>query len=271
MRLGISLPIGSGEVPDGDVISRGARAAEENGFDSVWFFDSIGRGRFALDPLIGVAVAAAATQRIEVGIGILQVPIRHPVELANRVLTAQLVCEGRLLLGVGSGSTRVDFDAVGKSFDDRMSLLTHGLATMRQLWNGGTVDGVSLNPAQAVWGGPPVIVGSWAGPRWIAAAAEEYEGWIASGFFSGYDTLKAGIDRYRAAGGKRAIVTNISLDLAAPTEPLADSDNAFHLRCAPGAARERLQKLADAGFDDAVVVYRGEGPADLPAIRALLP
>ena len=92
MRFGISLPIGSGEVPDGDVISRGARAAEENGFDSVWFFDSIGRGRFALDPLIGVAVAAAATQRIEVGIGILQVPIRHPVELANRVLTAQLVC-----------------------------------------------------------------------------------------------------------------------------------------------------------------------------------
>ena len=271
MRLGIALPIGSGEAPDGGVISRGARAAEENGFDSVWFFDSIGRGRFALDPLIGVAVAAAATQRIEVGIGILQVPIRHPVELANRVLTAQLVCEGRLLLGVGSGSTRVDFDAVGKSFDDRMSLLTHGLATMRQLWNGRTVDGVSLNPAQAVWGGPPVIIGSWAGPQWIAAAAEEYEGWIASGFFSGYDTLKAGIDRYRAAGGKRAIVTNISLDLAAPTEPLADSDNAFHLRCAPGAARERLQKLADAGFDDAVVVYRGEGPADLPAIRALLP
>ena len=174
-------------------------------------------------------------------------------------------------MGVGSGSTKVDFDAVGKSFDDRMSLLTYGLATMRQLWNGRTVDGVSLNPAQAVWGGPPVIIGSWAGPRWIAAAAEEYEGWIASGFFSGYDTLKAGIDRYRASGGKRAIVTNISLDLAAPTEPLADSDNAFHLRCAPGAARERLQKLADAGFDDAVVVYRGEGPADLPAIRALLP
>ncbi len=176
MRLGISLPLGSGEPPDGDVISRGARAAEENGFDSVWFFDSVGRGRFALDPLIGVAVAAAATQRIEVGIGILQVPIRHPVELANRVLTAQLVCEGRLLLGVGSGSTRVDFDAVGKNFDDRMSLLNHGLATMRRLWNGRTADGVSLNPAPAVWGGPPVIIGSWAGPRWIAAAAEEYEG-----------------------------------------------------------------------------------------------
>ena len=237
----------------------------------MWFFDSVGRGRFALDPLIGVAVAAAATQRIQVGIGILQVPIRHPVELANRVLTAQLVCEGRLLLGVGSGSTKVDFDAVGKSFDDRMSLLTHGLATMRRLWNGRTVDGVSLNPAPAVWGGPPVIIGSWAGPRWIAAAAEEYEGWIASGFFSGYDTLKAGIDRYRAAGGKRAIVTNISLDLAVPTEPLADSDNGFHLRCAPDAARERLQKLADAGFDAVVVVYRGEGPVDLAAIRALLP
>ena len=116
MRLGIVLPIDfgaqpAGLQPGGDVVSEGARAAEANGFDSVWFFDSIGRGRMSLDPLMGAAVAAATTERIEVGLGILQVPLRHPVELAQRVLTAQLVCGPRLLLGVGSGSTRVDFEA----------------------------------------------------------------------------------------------------------------------------------------------------------------
>ena len=269
MRLGIALPLNFGDTPDGDVISRGARAAEEHGFDSVWFFDSIGRGRFSLDPLIAAAAAAAATERVEVGIGILQAPLRHPVELANRVLTTQLLCEGRLLLGVGSGSTRVDFLAVDKNFDDRMQLLTRSLAVMRRLWNGRTVNDISLNPAPAVAGGPPVIIGSWAGPRWINTAAEEYDGWIASGFFSGFDTLRAGLDRYREAGGTRAIVTNISIDLDAPTEPLADSDNAFHLRCAPEAAAERLRKLAGAGFDDAVVVHRGDGPPNLAAIRAL--
>ncbi len=267
MRLGIALPINFGEPPANDVVSRGARDAELHGFDSVWFFDSIGRGRFSFDPLAAAAVAAAATERVEVGLGILQVPLRHPVELANRVLTTQLICEGRLLLGVGAGSTKTDFNAVGKNFDDRMQLLTHNLAVMRRLWNGRAVEDVSLNPVPAVWGGPPVLIGSWAGPRWISAAAEEYDGWIASGFFSGFATLKDGIDRYRAAGGRRAIVTNVSIDLAAPTEPLPD--NAFHLRCSSEAAAERLQQLADAGFDDAVVVHRGETPPDLAAIRAL--
>ena len=276
MRLGIALPIDFGAEPagvqaEGDIISQGARAAEGSGFDSVWFFDSIGRGRMSLDPLMGAAVAAAATERIEVGLGILQVPLRHPVELANRVLTAQVVCGSRLLLGVGSGSTRGDFEAVGQRFEDRMTLLRDGLATMRRLWNGETVDGVNLAPSNAVLGGPSVLIGSWAGPRWIASAADDYDGWIASGFFSGYNTLKEGLDRYRAAGGKRAVVTNISLDLNAPTEFLRDTENAFHLRCAPPDAAVRLQRLADAGFDDAVVVYRGGAPPDLAAIRALLP
>ena len=271
MRLGIALPIDFGGEPAGDVLSEGARAAEANGFDSVWFFDSIGRGRMSLDPLMGAAVAAAATERIEVGLGILQVPLRHPVELAQRVLTAQLVCGPRLLLGVGSGSTRGDFEAVGKRFEDRMTLLRDGLATMRRLWDGETVDGVNLAPSSAVRGGPQVLIGSWAGPRWIASAANDYDGWIASAFFSGYNTLTEGLDRYRAAGGKRAVVTNISLDLNAPTEWLRDTESAYHLRCAPPDAAARLARLADAGFDDAVVVYRGGAPPDLAAIRALLP
>ena len=271
MRLGIALPLDFGAEPAGDVVSGGAREAEAFGFDSVWFFDSIGRGRPSLDPLTAAAVAGAATERLEVGVGVLQVPLRHPVELAHRVLTTQLICEGRLLLGVGAGSTKADFDAVGKAFSERMALLRSGLDAMRRLWRGETVDGANLSPAEAARGGPPVLIGSWAGPRWIASAASDYDGWVASAFFSGFDTLRSGVERYRAAGGKRAVVTNISLDLAAPTEPLADSESAYHLRCAPDAAADRLRRLADAGFDDAVVVHRGASPPDLAAIRALLP
>ena len=271
MRLGIALPLDFGAEPAGDVVSGGAREAEAHGFDSVWFFDSIGRGRATLDPLTAAAVAGAATERLEVGVGVLQVPLRHPVELAHRVLTTQLICEGRLLLGVGAGSTKTDFDAVGKEFGERMALLRSGLDAMRRLWRGEIVDGANLTPAEAARGGPPVLIGSWAGPRWIASAASDYDGWVASAFFSGFDTLRSGVERYRAAGGKRAVVTNISLDLDAPTEPLADSESAYHLRCAPDAAADRLRRLADAGFDDAVVVHRGASPPDLPAIRALLP
>ena len=200
MRLGIALPIGRGEEPSGDVVSRDARAAEEAGFDSVWFFDSIGRGRMSLDPLIGVSVAAAASTRLEVGIGILQVPLRNPVELAHRVLSAQMVCEGRLLLGVGAGSTRGDFEALGLDFDSRMRALHEGLATMRRLWDGEEYAGANLSPLSEVRGGPPVLIGSWTSERWISRAAREFDGWIASAAFTGFDSLAAGIKGYREAG-----------------------------------------------------------------------
>jgi len=63
-------------------------------------------------------------------------------------------------------------------------------------------------------------------------------------------------------------VTNIVTDLATPTEALAD-DAPFHLRCALAATR--LGRLADLGFDDAILVSRLPTEAHLTAMRALLP
>ena len=270
MRLGIALPLDFDTEPTNDVFSEGASLAETHGFDSVWFFDSLGRKRLSFDPLIGASVAAAATRHIEIGIGILQVPIRNPYELANRVLTAHLICEGRLTLGVGSGSTRIDFEAVGKNFNDRMNLLRDGLEIMKKLWRGEEVNGIDLCPASVTLGGPSIVIGSWAGPKWINSAAGNYDGWIASAYFSGFDTLKNGIKQYKEAGGKRAIVTNISLAFDSQSEPLQDSDNSFHLMCEPEIASERLEKLKNIGFDDAIVVYRGSDPIDLKKIRSLV-
>ena len=67
------------------------------------------------------------------------------------------------------------------------------------------------------------------------------------------------------------IATNIAVDLAAPTTALPDSAP-FHLRCAPRDAAERMRRLADLGFDDAILVHRGgQTEADLTAMRALVP
>jgi alkanesulfonate monooxygenase SsuD/methylene tetrahydromethanopterin reductase-like flavin-dependent oxidoreductase (luciferase family) len=200
---------------------------------------------------------------------VLQVPLRNPVELAHRILTAHLVCQGRLLLGVGAGSTAADFEAVGLDFKGRMRALEEALPLMRRLWRGEKVDGTDLTPWPAALGGPPVLVGSWNGERWIPRAAREFDGWIASAAKTSLRALTEGIGRFRAAGGKRAIVTNIAVDLGAPTAPLAD-DAPFHLRCAPDAAARRLQELRDLGFDDAVLVQRPATEAKLAAARALL-
>jgi alkanesulfonate monooxygenase SsuD/methylene tetrahydromethanopterin reductase-like flavin-dependent oxidoreductase (luciferase family) len=270
MRLGLALPTTTpdGRPLTGSALILGARAIERAGFDSLWCFDSIGRGFMIPDPLIAVSVVAAATERLTVGTGILQVPLRRPVELAHRILTAHLICGDRLLLGVGAGSTKADFDAVGVDFATRMRQFEDALALMRRLWQGEQSGVAQLNPWPATVGGPTLLIGSWAGTRWIARAAKEFDGWIGSGARSSVAALREGITRFRDAGGKRAIATNIPVDLAAPTAPMPD-EGQFHLRCDASTAAERLRMLADLGFDDAVLVTRRYGDADLAALRAL--
>src|SRR2546428_3881544 len=174
MRLGLALP---NATPDGRPLTglaliAGARAIERAGFDSLWCFDSIGRGFMIPDPLIAVSVAATATERLTVGTGILQVPLRRPVELAHRILTAHLICGDRLLLGVGAGSTKADFHLVGVDFDTRMQQMEDALALMRRLWQDEKVGAAQLNPWPAALGGPKLLIGSWAGRPRIPRAAK---------------------------------------------------------------------------------------------------
>ena len=98
MRLAISLPH---QQPDGSastvsqVMDR-ARLIERIGFDGIWLGDTIGRGsRPRADPLMFLTAAAAATERVELGTAILQVPLRNPVELAQRLLTLHGLSGGR--------------------------------------------------------------------------------------------------------------------------------------------------------------------------------
>ena len=64
-------------------------------------------------------------------------------------------------------------------------------------------------------------------------------------------------------------MTNIAVDLTSPPEPCPD-DGPFHLRCAPDVAAQRLRRLRDLGFDDAVLVVKSGSEANLAAARALL-
>lgn len=271
MRLGVIMPHASpdGSPLTGEALVGGAQLIERAGFDSLWCFDAIGRGFMLPDPLIALSVAATATRRLSLGTCILQVPLRRPVELAHRILTASLVCGDRLLLGVGAGSTKTDFDAVGLDYAKRMQDFADALVVMRRLWSGEQVGAANLNPWPATLGGPKLLIGSWGGQQWIPRAAKDFDGWIASGAKTSFGVLAEGIRRYREAGGTRAIVTNIAVDLGQPTTPLPD-DAPFHLRCAPDAAAERLRRLADLGFDDAILVKRTQTEADLAALRALV-
>ena len=267
-RIGIALP--AGPSLGASSIAEGARRIESAGFASAWAFDTVGRGFLYQDPLIALAVAAGATERIELGTGILQVPLRNPVNLAREVITAQLVCGGRLLLGVGAGSTPADFAAVGVDFDSRFRRFDQSLATMKKLWAGETVGEASLGaPWAGTGGGPPILIGSWAGSRWVARAATEFDGWIGSGARASWRLLADGIERFRIFGGKRAIVTNIVVSFEADPSPDGPED-AVTLVGPPATVADRLRRLSALGFDDIVLVPHRHDAEHLAELRSLV-
>ena len=61
------------------------------------------------DPLLALTAAAAVTTRVELGTGILQLPLYHPADVVLKVLTLLQIAGDRLLLGVGAGSTQADY------------------------------------------------------------------------------------------------------------------------------------------------------------------
>src|ERR1700736_2783518 len=222
VKVSAMIRLSPGAEPHTRLLSRMADYAgrlEASGFPGIWVGDSMGRGRPTLDPLTALAALAAVTERVELGIGVLQVPLRHPIELAHRVQSVQALSGGRLRLGVGSGSTRADFDLLGADYEQRFRTLMRSLEVMRRAWSGEPVNGGVLSPWPGCEGGPPVLLGAWRSPRWIAYAAKKCAGWVASGLYSSWDDLKAGMRLYRDAGGTNAVLANVLVDLSNHPEP----------------------------------------------------
>src|SRR5207253_9383762 len=122
MRVSTMIRISAAANSDGRLVDRitdFARQVEARGFPGIWIGDSLRRGRPTLDSLQVLTALAAVTQRVELGIAVLQLPLRNPIELAHRVQSLQAMSINRLVLGVGSGSTRDDFQLLGYDYDHR--------------------------------------------------------------------------------------------------------------------------------------------------------
>jgi alkanesulfonate monooxygenase SsuD/methylene tetrahydromethanopterin reductase-like flavin-dependent oxidoreductase (luciferase family) len=250
MRLGALLgPIA--DAAQADVLAEQARQCVGEGYQSLWSAQAVGRGFMITDPFVTLAVAAAVTDAVEIGTAVLQIPLYHPVELAHRVFSLQQVCGGRLILGVGAGSTRQDFDAFDRSYETRFADFRGRITDLREIFATGSLRGVDLSPWPAVRGGPPLFLGSWG--NGVGRAAREFDGWIASANYRSVPEVVAALARYRGAGGGRAIVSTIQLT------PGIDL----------GELKEKFDRFDAAGFDDAVVMFLPGGP-DPATVRRLV-
>jgi len=182
------------------------QAGEEAGFESAWTVEHTvvpagyesaypyspdGRmagGKYDIplpDPLIWMAYAAAATTRIKLGTGILILPQHSPVITAKQIATLDYMSGGRVLLGIGVGWLREEFEAIGVPFDDRGRRTDEYVAVMRELWSADapsfqgefiSFDGAYCRP-QPTNGSVPIIVGG------HSKAAARRAGRLGDGFF----------------------------------------------------------------------------------------
>jgi probable F420-dependent oxidoreductase len=122
-----------------------AQEAEQLGYDTVWGNDHITPASYVKtkwpDPpnfyevLITLATVGARTSRVRLGTALLVLPLRDPVLLAKQVSTLDQLTGGRLILGVGIGAYREEFEAQWprKSQERRGALFDEGLVALRTL------------------------------------------------------------------------------------------------------------------------------------------
>ena len=235
MRMGILF----GPILDGgnrNALAEQVHAYVGAGFDSIWTPQAMGRGFMIADPLMALTVAATVSDEVELGTGILQLPLYHPMEVAHRIMTLHQLCGDRLVLGVGAGSTQADYDVCGRDYEGRFKAFNESLATLREIFDTGGTGGSNHHPWPEIKGGPKLAYGTWG--KGVVRAAKEFDVWIASGMHRTPDEVCAVAPDYRAAGGQRAIVTTIAVS--------GDTDL--------GKLKADLDQYADAGFDDAVIL-----------------
>lgn len=159
MDIGLHLPSAQPGAHAAGILQV-ARAAEEVGFDSVWMFDHLFTpvglespypysrdGSYALtdsdpffDPLALFGVLAGATDKVKIATGVLVAAYRHPIVLAKTLASIENFAPGRIVLGMGAGWMREEFDAVGVPYDKRGAVLEEYIGALRALWSGESTD-----------------------------------------------------------------------------------------------------------------------------------
>jgi alkanesulfonate monooxygenase SsuD/methylene tetrahydromethanopterin reductase-like flavin-dependent oxidoreductase (luciferase family) len=161
--------------------------AERLGLDSVWLSEHHFVDDGYMPSLLPVAAAIAArTERIQIGTALLLAPLHDPVRLAEDAATVDVLSRGRLILGLGLGWRREEFDGLHIPLEERRGRLLDCIAILRQAWGDGVVTGtgrtpypgVSVRPKPYRPGGPPIWIGAFA-ERAVRRAGRVADGYMA--------------------------------------------------------------------------------------------
>ncbi|MBB4962476.1 LLM class flavin-dependent oxidoreductase [Micromonospora polyrhachis] len=141
MQIGVNVP-NFAPGTDPDVLRRWAQTVEGLGFDLLMVSDHIAVTPDVAEkypapfyePFTTLSWLAGVTQRVRLGTTVLIVPYRHPLLTARMAANLNRLSAGRLVLGVGVGWARQEFEALGVPFRRRGALTDEYLHTMRDAW-----------------------------------------------------------------------------------------------------------------------------------------
>ena len=153
-----------------DEVIAEAQLAEASGFDACFFGEHHqDKDGFLPSPLIVATAVAAQTRRLHVGTSVILLPLHHPVQVAEDVITLDVVSKGRVILGVGIGYQAADFRAFAVPMEHRVALFEEGVEIIRKCWSGEpfsfhgahyTLEDVQIRPRPFQTPAPPLWIGA---------------------------------------------------------------------------------------------------------------
>ncbi len=191
MLIGFGAP-SSGSWATPAIMTRIAQRAEELGYHSLWTFQRLLSGpswappyQSVQDPLVTLAYLAGQTQRIRLGVAVLNMPFASPVLTGKQLASLDIVSGGRLDIGLGNGWSDDEFRAVGTSKEALGKRAEEYLLVLRKLFRDEVVehDGRFYTVPQSTFepkpGSPPILLGGTA-PSALRRAARLADGWVSS-------------------------------------------------------------------------------------------
>jgi alkanesulfonate monooxygenase SsuD/methylene tetrahydromethanopterin reductase-like flavin-dependent oxidoreductase (luciferase family) len=177
--LGVHLPL----MPFGEPLSRERLAAavdtaRECGFAAVSANDHFVFQTPWLDGPTALAAVLERSGRMTVATTVALAVLRGPAALAKALAAIDILSEGRLIAGIGPGSSKPDYDLVGIPFEERWKRFDAAIAALRALLGADS----PLAPVPHQPNGVPLWIGSWGSRAGLARVARAGDGWLASAY-----------------------------------------------------------------------------------------
>ena len=198
MKFALNIPLAKlvqeVDMPRGELVSKMARALEDAGLSacltsehpapSAEWLRNDPAAHDCVDPLTALAVVAGSTSKLKLFTNVMVLPFRNPFLTAKAAATLQILSDNRLLLGVGVGYMKEEFDALGVNHRERGALMDEALEVIRMAWAGGAVEkrgmhftAIGNEPRPVPNPPPPIWVGG-GSDRAIERAARHGDGWV---------------------------------------------------------------------------------------------